>query len=271
MNEAFNPNVAGGTFAALLAAAAGALIFGAPGINTPRRLALLLLIVLLGLDLALTQSRAAILAAAFAIVLLAALHWKWGWVLAAIGAAASGAFILYLGPGIVRRSLTDVTGGAATFTSREEMWLRARLLIADFTLTGTGVGTFPAVIAALYPMKGSPNHAHNLFLQLGADLGVPGLLAWLGFFFILTGMALKLLRRPAAGALYPILGGAALGFNAVLVLHGLLDCVLWGTRPALLVWILWGLTATAWNLADSSAAGGSAQPQIPTAQSPGAE
>ncbi len=250
---AFNPNVAGGTFAALLAGAAGALIFAAPALSIPRRLALLLLIALLGLDLALTQTRAALLAAAAALALLAALRWKWGWVPGVIGAAAAGGLVLSLGPDVVWQSLMGATGGYGTLTMREEIWLRARLVIAEFPLTGIGMGTFPAVIARIYPMGAFPDHAHNLFLQLAADLGIPGLAAWVGCFFTTLAMAWRLLRKRAAGALYPALGGAALGFNAVLALHGLLDCVLWGTRPAILVWIIWGLTAAAWSL--SSPAG----------------
>ena len=45
------------------------------------------------------------------------------------------------------------------------------------------------------------------------------------------------------------LGAAGLCSQLALGVHGLVDAVTWDTRPAVLVWVLWGLTAAAWGLA----------------------
>ena len=35
--------------------------------------------------------------------------------------------------------------------------------------------------------------------------------------------------------------------QVALIVHGLIDATLWGTRPAVLTWALWGLAMAAWN------------------------
>jgi putative inorganic carbon (hco3(-)) transporter len=252
-SDTINANVAAGFFASLLAMAAGALIFGWGALGGLRRNGLLLLTTLLAIDLALTQSRSALFAIVFALFLLAALRWKWGW-----AAIACCVFVLvvgvvvFLGPNIVWQAFLSLTGGGTSYAMREDIWRRALMIISDFPLSGIGIATFPTVVATFFPLGYIADHAHNLYLQLAADLGLPGLVIWLGCFFVAVRMAWSLLHRRAAGALYPALGAAALGFNAVLASHGLLDCVLWDTRPAVLVWAVWGLTAAGWRLSSST-------------------
>ncbi len=61
-------------------------------------------------------------------------------------------------------------------------------MLQDFPFTGIGMGTFTQVADRLYPFflyaPGTVEHAHNLFLQVGVDLGLPGLIAWLAIFMI---------------------------------------------------------------------------------------
>ena len=35
--------------------------------------------------------------------------------------------------------------------------------------------------------------------------------------------------------------------QVALIVHGLIDATLWGTRPAVLTWAVWGLAMAAWN------------------------
>jgi hypothetical protein len=41
------------------------------------------------------------------------------------------------------------------------------------------------------------------------------------------------------------LGAGLLASQAALVVHGLTDAVTWGTRPAVVVWVMWGLAMAA--------------------------
>ena len=55
-------------------------------------------------------------------------------------------------------------------------------MIRDFPFTGIGMGSFGKVAGLFYPFfyhdASEVAHAHNLFLQIAVDLGVPGLIGW---------------------------------------------------------------------------------------------
>ena len=69
---------------------------------------------------------------------------------------------------------------------RVEIWSRAIYMIQDFSFTGIGMGSYMDVADLLYPFflaaPGKIDHAHNLFLQVAVDLGIPGFIAWLSIF-----------------------------------------------------------------------------------------
>jgi len=208
-------------------------------------------LLLLGM-LAFTQSRGAWMAAAVAVGLVALLRFRWGWILLASLGAAGFLALNWLGLG---RSLeimlsASSTGGVAL---RQEIWSRALMIIQDFPFTGIGMGSFTRVADVMYPFfHGSPgtiNHAHNLFLQIAVDLGIPGLIAWLAIFFIVTLMAVQLLQkgRQNRDLRLSALGIGTLGSQSALFIHGLTDSVTWGmVRPAPLVWAIWGLATAGW-------------------------
>ena len=104
------------------------------------------------------------------------------------------------------------------------------------------------MVDALYPFEGLQpgmlDHAHSLLLQIGVDLGIPGLIGWLAAFFLILLAAWKTIT-PGVKLQPDRTPGLAEGLLAsqfVLILHGLVDAVAWGmVRPAPLVWILWGM------------------------------
>ena len=132
-------------------------------------------------------------------------------------------------------------------SGRLEVWSRAWYAIQDFAFTGAGMGTFGPVANLLYPyFRLGPDahvpHAHDLFLQLGVDLGFPGLVAYvallLGLFYA-AWSAWRDLRRRGDGRAWWAWG--LFGGMVAMVLHGLVDAVAWGTKPALLAWLMWGV------------------------------
>jgi len=156
------------------------------------------------------------------------------------------ALFFYIGPQQVWYSLGNETGGVRDFALRQDIWLRANMVIQDFPFTGIGMGTFGAVVDVFYPLAAQPvniPHAHNLFLQIAVDLGLPGLLAWLGCWGTVLLSAWRLYRSKLPE--WRMLGGAALCCQAVLGLGGLLDCTVWDNRPAVIIWGLWGLILAA--------------------------
>ena len=101
--------------------------------------------------------------------------------------------------------------------------------------------------------------AHNLFLQVAVDLGIPGLIAWLAILLGAFYSAWRVQREAARSKLIWMRGFAVglLACQAALVVHGMVDAVAWGmVRPAPLVWGLWGLAAAAGNMEMQRKTGG---------------
>ena len=127
-------------------------------------------------------------------------------------------------------------------------------MLQDFPFTGIGMGTFRQVANLLYPFfLAGPDaeipHAHNLLLQVGVDLGLPGLVAWLGLLMVVVFAAWRVYRRGRATGDMRLagLGAGLLASQVVLAVHGLTDAPMWGTRPAVVVWAIWGLAMAATN------------------------
>jgi putative inorganic carbon (HCO3(-)) transporter len=146
--------------------------------------------------------------------------------------------------------LGTADGSLGGLSGRSEVWSRAIYALQDFGITGIGLGTFSRVVPLMYPyLTLAPDfqvdHAHNLFLQVGLDLGIPGLIAYLALLIDTFALLASALRRPA----YPVgeskkdslswtvAAGATGGLTAMLV-HGIFDVTIWNSRPAFLPWVL---------------------------------
>lgn len=143
-------------------------------------------------------------------------------------------------------AVSPVLGG---WPGRVELWSRALDAIADFPLTGIGLGTFQQVVPLRYPyvvLAGSEtaiSHAHNLFLQVAVDLGLLGLVAFTALLGVSLVAAVQAARHHATRqrrdlALQVV--GLGAGLVAVSV-HGLIDAVSWNTKPAIFIWVMMGL------------------------------
>ncbi len=148
------------------------------------------------------------------------------------------------------------------WSGRPEIWMRAVSAIQDFPWTGVGFGLYSRVVPVLYPyfvLDDSVEHAHNLFLQVGVDMGLPGLVAYLAIVVGSFAMAARFLRsRPwrqpvpdeshSSSAIrrrslnWALAAGLVASLVAMLV-HGLLDAVTWGTKLAFIPWLLFALAA----------------------------
>ncbi len=123
--------------------------------------------------------------------------------------------------------------------SRDESSLEARVLIwgsalhmvGDHPLTGVGANMFRLrSVRAVYPVTGYEDrvlpHAHNEFLQVGADLGIPGMLLFAGWHVTLFWMVWRVWR----------LGDLAARAVGVSLLAGLLAHGAFGLGDAVTLW-----------------------------------
>jgi putative inorganic carbon (HCO3(-)) transporter len=122
----------------------------------------------------------------------------------------------------------------------------------DFPLTGVGLNAFPQVSDTLYPYParspaGLVPHAHNNLLQVGMDLGIPGLAAYVGLLAAFTACAWKVHRLVESRSVRFLASGLFAGMLAHQV-YGLTDAITLGAKPGFLLWVMWGLMAALWRL-----------------------
>ncbi|MBP8110230.1 MAG: O-antigen ligase family protein [Caldilineaceae bacterium] len=252
VTDIVNPNVMGGTLALLIPVALALLLLGGKRVKwVDKGLALVSLIGMAGI-LVLTQSRGALMGTAAAGLVILLMAGRWGQVLAAVGSVGILGFLFTGGSELLfDAATTDATFGG--LEQRVEIWSRAIYMVQDFSFTGVGMGSFGRVADLLYPFflapPGQIPHAHNLYLQVAVDLGIPGLLAWLAVLFTVMVAAWQVYRsgrRHAHGSYRTALGAGLLASQTALMVHGLTDATVWGmTKPAVVVWAVWGLTLAA--------------------------
>ncbi len=139
-----------------------------------------------------------------------------------VGALAAGLVVLSTSGGFL---LARIELGLGQGGGREAIHALARRAIADAPWTGSGLGSF----AALFRLNRGDTfgwitppftHAHSVYLELAAELGIPAAAALVG---VGAGMALLCLMgagRRRRARLYPCLGLAA---TALVGVQGLYD------------------------------------------------
>lgn len=197
------------------------------------------------ITLALTQSRGGILGAMMGVLFVAI--WRErriAWAVIAGGIGVAILFLLGYGSTLIDFVLRmDARSG--TLASRLEVWQRGVMMVRDFPITGIGIGTFNSIAHLLYPFFiAAPNeivaHAHNQFLEVAVDLGIPGFIAYIGLlaaFIVTTTRAYQNDAAPRA-LLIGIAGG-------ILAHHifGLTDAFILGTKPGVVMWVMFAFAA----------------------------
>ncbi|OQA22846.1 MAG: O-Antigen ligase [Chloroflexi bacterium ADurb.Bin360] len=223
-------------------------------------------VLLTGGLLVITQSRSGwIGGTAGAVTLLGLVLWRsqWRWLrgvllaLVAVVVLGAAVFVARVPSEVLDRvwgdsvvTETEFTG-KVSFSGRLEIWSRALYAIQDFPFTGCGLGTLRKVVPLLYPLFTIPPdsdiaHAHNIFLQTAADIGLPGLIAYLALLGVAFGVAWR--SDPQKGL--PFLA-------ALIALHtyGLTDAIALGSKPGIAFWASLGMLAilavTAWEVKGS--------------------
>ena len=210
-----NPNVIGGTIAALLPLQIVAL-------RNSRRATQVILVGISLAALALSQTRGAWLAVGLTSLMY--LVWRiarrrfadlhrarivWGLVIASgwlvltvLLATPLGGYLLQIGGG------------------RPDIWRNSVALISDYPVTGHGLGGFEMVYAsyALLTHVGHTMHAHNLWLDIWLEQGLLGLVAFCGL------LVNAVWVKPHSGPWRT----AALASLAIVLLHGLVDDPFYG-------------------------------------------
>lgn len=197
--------------------------------------------------LLLSQSRGGLIGLGAGLLFMLLLNWRWGrWLLLA------GSLISLIGLAVIpldslSSSLESAENleqavGSLTLEGRIEIWSRAIYGIQDFSFTGMGLGTFRRIVHILYPLflappSFDPAHAHNFFLQIALDFGLPGLTALLALYLTATATIIRL-WDDRTGFVW------ATGLVGILVaqtVYSMTDAVTMGSKVNFLFWWLFGL------------------------------
>ncbi len=240
----FNPNeIAGGMSWMLPLVAVIALLDWQQGKNSVRKWVATFAFIALSLAIFLGQSRAGIAGVLVALagisVLLIRPGWTrriW-WIALAVVTAFEGAIVTgMLNP--EPEALMERDEGSVN--SRLLIWQAGIDMVIDYPLTGVGMNKYRAAeVRALYPVIGYERfvlpHAHNEFLQVSTDLGLPGL----AVFSALYGAVFWILYRCWRSGIRIAVGIAA-GLTAHLI-FGMVDAVTLFDRFIFVFWWLIGL------------------------------
>lgn len=123
---------------------------------------------------------------------------------------------------------------------RVTIWIAALRIIKDYWLTGVGLGLSAfARVYRDYMIAGTPAlHAHNLYLEMGIEVGIAGLLAFL--WMIAAGLS-RALYSIRAKIRFSFIQAGVLGALGGHLLHGLFDYVWFSPRIVMGFWLVFGM------------------------------
>ena len=254
MPDTFNRNTVAGALVVLVPLGAARTLSGPDHARPWARFCSALVTLAMLFVLNLTAAWGAYAATSVSLLLLFALVWPRAilWTVPPILIAAlTGGALLGWRSAIVALPVSRI---AAKLGQRTDIWARAIYLIRDFPMTGVGLGGFEPLVALMYPLflnqVSTVSHAHNLFLQVAVDLGLPGLISYLAILGLSYYMGFSarrafLLRGERHLGL---LSAGCVASLAGICVHGLLDCAIWGNKGAFLPWVVFGLCAGLYRL-----------------------
>lgn len=241
-----HPNVIGGILAMMIPFSTAVSVRAGKARNWPAALLGLLLLILTMSGLLLSASRGAWLALAAAL----GLALLWG--LAGLGSNQQpgrrrnvffgvflgvvilGSAAMLLWPTLVQ-FIMDRLPLLAGGQERLQLFQNSLNLVRDYPFVGAGLGSFMMLYSTYSYLThvGFIIHAHNIYLDVIIEQGLIGLvpLIWMWIVF-----AVALWRDSYEGRLRPYLGAAALSLVTIL-LHGLVEDALYGSRSLMLLFL----------------------------------
>lgn len=230
-----NKNHFAGLIEVLLPLGLGPLLTGA--VPRDRRLMTLFVVTVMLVAVALSRSRGGMLAIAAQIAVLIALtvvarrtsagqvRRAPAFAVIAVVILIVGAGVAWLGAGPITESLTSLPADMSdqSETSRLEIWRATASLISEHPVTGSGIGAYGTAILRHWPATEYSTllYAHNDYLQVVADAGIPGALLAILFVGVL-GVALLRSVHITDPGLRGVAFGAGVGCIGLLI-HSVVD------------------------------------------------
>jgi O-antigen ligase len=164
-------------------------------------------------------------------------------VAAVAGAVAAVLLIAGLMGPIGARLSPHASGPLVMLLDRWRVWSVAVAMAVDHPLFGIGVANFENFYAGYSGHRFGLNHAHNLFLNIAAERGIPALLAFGALVFSLFKLLASHIRPAESLWNRALVVGLVASFAAYLV-HSLFEVSYYDYKVLLLFWLLMGLAAS---------------------------
>ncbi|MDR7871275.1 MAG: O-antigen ligase family protein [Tissierellaceae bacterium] len=193
------------------------------------------------LALVLTQSRGGWLGFAFSALIFIILIEK-RLLLTLIPISIAGVFLLP--DSIINRILSIGNLSDSSNAYRITMWGITLDIIRDYWVAGVGFGHQPFKQTFETYIRTMPTfHAHNTYLETAAEMGIPGLIAFLLFLFVSFKYGVKYLVKQDDKYIKVMAAGVLAGLGAVLF-HGLVENILYLPKIIITFWIMVSLILT---------------------------
>ena len=145
-------------------------------------------------------------------------------------------------------SITNPTDTSSTL--RMALWESTIAMIKDKPLLGIGWGSYWLVYPQYDFWLNNPNvkifHAHNMYLNIAAEIGIPGLITFLGIMYGHVHLALSVLREKTESWSSGLMLGIIASIGGILI-NGLTDYVLFNIQLSMLYWLFNGLIVVVWQ------------------------
>lgn len=196
-----------------------------------------------------SRSRMGILAASASILMMFGLtvisrrQGRGSLVFFALFAALSLGLAIWIGPGPIVSRFESVSQEYSSLDqSRLSIWRDALGLIQRHPLFGTGLGTFPIAFTSVQTgfLGQFVNHAHNDYVELASDVGLPAALMLFASIVFVLGRATQTFRL-ASGNFDRAVALGCVGSLLAILLHSLTDFNLYMPANALIFSIVLGL------------------------------
>lgn len=240
-----NPNLLAGFLVVILSLTAG---LGVSTSSLWEKLLFFILAASLIACLILTYSRGAWISV-FAVIAVFGLFYnrKIFWVLALLPVA------VFLAQDVVLERLTSIMNPTDTSsTLRLALWESTLAMIMDKPFAGIGWGAYRFV----YPeydffVQNAGTviyHAHNMYLHIAAEIGIPGLMAFLYLLYGHIRTALAVRRVLTDRWMKGLMLGIAAALSAIAV-NGITDYIMFSVQMSMLFWLLNACIIVCWRYA----------------------
>lgn len=237
-----NPNLLAGFLVTMMSIAAG---LGCRADMLRRRAMFLGVAAIMGVCLVLTYSRGAWLSVLAVVAVFGVLYnRKILWLILLLPLLS-----LFSHDVLLERLMSIMNPTDTSSTLRLALWESTVAMIADHPIFGIGWGAYWMVYPNydFFINNASTRivHAHNMYLNIAAEIGIPGLLAFLAITYGHIKTAAKLMNSLADKYTSGLLMGIAAGLVGLMI-NGLTDYIMFNIQMSMLFWMLNAIIAVLW-------------------------